>query len=558
MGRPSTTASDSGGAAGQTVERTGTRKRPANQDDPMLGRVLDARYRIEQVLGTGGVGVVYRAVHTGLHHAVALKVLRHGYEDIEMLRRRFQREAKVMSQLNHPNIVGLTDYGIADNVPYLVMELLEGRSLDELLDDEGPPDPRATVEITRAVVRGLAFAHARGVLHRDLKPGNVFLQQLPDDPHHVKLLDFGLAKILDDGLDDGSNEPTITKAGTVIGTPAYMAPEQGAGQRVDARADVYSAGVLLFELLSGDPPFEADRRADLLRAHMVSPVPDPAAMRPGLIMSRELQALLLKALAKEPADRFQNAAEMLDALDALPDPPASLETAESEPTHSSRAPTLRDALEPDRRKPARPKLWAVAALVVAALGALVWLVARGLTTESAPEPTVEQPPPVLEVPEVVVEATETPELEPEATPTRTNPFEEPLPEELATLAERIRSSDELDREAHQDMRIYQRLHPEDPRPSLLLAHDFVDRGAWTQALERYELAQNRSPDARRDPRMLEDFIRAAQVERLYDDASERIGRIFGADAIPAVREARARTEDRPKRRLLARLLSDLG
>lgn len=521
----------------------------------MLGRVLDARYRIEEVLGTGGVGVVYRAVHTGLHHAVALKVLRHGYEDIEMLRRRFQREAKVMSQLNHPNIVGLTDYGIADNVPYLVMELLEGRSLDELLDDEGPPDPCVTVEVTRAVVRGLAFAHARGVLHRDLKPGNVFLQRLPDDPHHVKLLDFGLAKILDDGLDDGSNEPTITKAGTVIGTPAYMAPEQGAGQRVDARADVYSAGVLLFELLSGDPPFEADRRADLLRAHMVSPVPDPAAMRPGLILSRELQALLLKALAKEPADRFQNAAEMLDALDALPDPPASLETAQSEPTHSSRAPTLRDALDPDGRKPARPKLWGVAALVVAALAALVWFVARGLATEATeaePEPRVEAPSPVLEVPEVVVEAS--PDEEPAP---RANPFDRELPPELAALAERVRRAESLDREAHQEMRIYQRLHPDDPRPSLLLAHDFVDRGAWTQALERYELAQNRNPDARRDPRMLDDFIRAAQVERLYDDASERIGRIFGADAIPAVREARARTEDRPKRRLLARLLSDL-
>lgn len=550
MGRPSTTASDSG----MTIERTGKRKRPPNQDDPMIGRVLDQRYRIEAVLGTGGVGVVYRAVHTGLHHSVALKVLRHGYEDIEMLRRRFQREAKVMSQLNHPNIVGLTDYGIADNVPYLVMELLEGQSLDQLLDDEGPPDPLVTVEITRAVVRGLAFAHERGVLHRDLKPGNVFLQQLPDDPHHVKLLDFGLAKILAEELDDDSNEPTITKAGTVIGTPAYMAPEQGAGQRVDARADVYSAGVLLFELLSGDPPFEAERRADLLRAHMVSPVPDPAAMRPGLIMSRELQALLLKALAKEPVDRFQNAAEMLDALDALPERSASLQQAQSEPTHSSRAPTLRDAFDPVSDKRARPQLWVLAALVVAGLMALVWVVARG----STPEPEAQTPPPVpdqaqvpdLDVPEVVVETPDNP-------PARTNPFETELPEELAVLAERVRSADRLDRQAHQDMRIYQRLHPEDPRPSLLLAHDFVDRSAWTQALERYELAQNRSPDARRDPRMLQDFLRAVQIERLHRDASERIARIFGADAIPAAEEALARTEDRPKRRLLRSLLAKL-
>ncbi|MCA9609964.1 MAG: serine/threonine protein kinase, partial [Myxococcales bacterium] len=209
-------------------------------DDPLIGRVLDQRYRIETVLGAGGVGVVYRAEHTGLRRPVALKVLRHGFEENPHLRRRFEREARVLSQLSHPNVVALTDYGIADGLPFLVMELLEGRTLEDLLEEEGPPAPRVALDIVRAVVRGLAFAHDRSVLHRDLKPGNVFLQSLPDDPHHVKLLDFGLAKLLVDEETSSGEEPTLTKAGTIVGTPAYMSPEQASGGRVDPRSDVYS------------------------------------------------------------------------------------------------------------------------------------------------------------------------------------------------------------------------------------------------------------------------------------------------------------------------------
>src|SRR5690606_36548179 len=183
-------------------------------DDPLIGRVLDQRYRIETVLGAGGVGVVYRAEHTGLRRPVALKVLRHGFEENAHLRRRFEREARVLSQLSHPNVVALTDYGIADGMPYLVMELLEGRTLEDFLEEEGPPPARIALEIVRAVVRGLAFAHDRGVLHRDLKPGNVFLQALPDDPNHVKLLDFGLAKLLFDEDNQSGEDPTLTKTGT--------------------------------------------------------------------------------------------------------------------------------------------------------------------------------------------------------------------------------------------------------------------------------------------------------------------------------------------------------
>ncbi len=187
---------------------TSVRKK-LGEDDPLIGRVLDARYRIEGVLGAGGVGVVYRAEHTGLRRPVALKVLRHGFEDVSSLRRRFEREARILSQLSHPNIVALTDYGICEGMPYLVMELLEGLSLADFIDDGGAPDPHVALDIARGVLRGMAFAHGRGILHRDLKPGNVFLQSLPDEPHHPKLLDFGLAKLYIDD-EGGEGEPTLT------------------------------------------------------------------------------------------------------------------------------------------------------------------------------------------------------------------------------------------------------------------------------------------------------------------------------------------------------------
>lgn len=550
MAGTASTASDHGASEGRP-----SHVRAALDDDPWLGRVIDGRYRVEAVLGAGGVGVVYRAEHTGLRQPVALKVLRHGYEDIELLRRRFEREATILSQLRHPNIVGLTDYGISDGVPYLVMELLEGRTLADLLDEEGPPSPAKALEIVRSIARGLAFAHTAGVLHRDLKPANVFLQELPDDPHHVKLLDFGLAKILADE-EALEGEPTLTKAGTVIGTPAYMAPEQGAGQRVDARADVYSVGVLLFELLTGHPPFESDRRADLLRMHMVEPVPDPSALRPGLVLSDELDALLRKALAKGPGERYGDAAQLLEALDALPEAPASFDALDEE---SGRHPRQQQpvAKRPPRQPAPRRRTVAALAALAALLVALA-LYAWVSTSSSSSSPSVAAG---SEVSNAAPPAT-TPARSSETAPPRTgsaapaeatDPFARPLDAELEALRARLAASESLDREAHLATRIYQRLHPEDVRPSLLLAHDLADRGAWGPAIERYRVAVARGREARHDPRMLQDLLRAAQMERHAGEAADAIVEIFGPEALPAVEDRLARTESRLRRRRLRAL-----
>src|SRR5262249_47702182 len=197
-------------------------------------------------------------------------------------------------------------------VPFLVMELLEGQTLKDLLQDGPPPLGRA-LDIARQTLRGLAFAHGKGIVHRDLKPANVFLQALPDQADHVRLLDFGMVKFL-----EGSSSRTmaeLTHAGARMGTPAYMSPEQVKSAAVDARTDGYAAGVLLFELLAGRRPFVADSREGYLAAHLTEPVPALAQLRPGLARASLLQALIARAMAKKPADRFKDADAMLAALE---------------------------------------------------------------------------------------------------------------------------------------------------------------------------------------------------------------------------------------------------
>ncbi len=536
---------------------TSVRKK-LGEDDPLIGRVLDARYRIEGVLGAGGVGVVYRAEHTGLRRPVALKVLRHGFEDVSSLRRRFEREARILSQLSHPNIVALTDYGICEGMPYLVMELLEGLSLADFIDDGGAPDPHVALDIARGVLRGMAFAHGRGILHRDLKPGNVFLQSLPDEPHHPKLLDFGLAKLYIDD-EGGEGEPTLTKAGTIIGTPAYMAPEQAAGGTVDARADVYAAGVLLFELLTGRPPFVEDRRSDLFRSHMVEPVPDPASMRPGLVLSRELQELLLTALAKEPVDRPADCKELLERFDALPEMAARMESGAIEPRREQTLIEARRA--PPKPPPTRIRWVLVAAAAMLLLGGAYWLSKRTPAPTPPPVPIAQptMPDPIVP-PEPIepVQAVEPPEpVVPVEVVAPADPFDEALPRELAALQSRLERSTTLDREVHRAMRVYQRLHPDDARPSLLLGRDFVRHNAWPQAIERYELSLVRNENARNDPQMLTDLLEAATSDRYQEPASAAIHRIFGERAIERVRVALAGSENRRVRTRLRALLERL-
>ncbi len=283
-------------------------------NDPLIGTVLEGRYRLLDVLGLGGVGVVYRAEHLKLKRQVAVKLLQSEYAENDLLRKRFEREATALAALSHPHIITVTDYGISEHGPFLAMELVEGKTLGELLKTKGALRPGRAMAIAKQMLEAVAFAHSQKLIHRDLKPSNIFLQGLPDGQYHVRVLDFGLAKFL---AGEGESGAVLTKTGAVIGTPGYMAPEQGVGGEVDARTDVYALGILIYEMMTGQRPFIGEP-SDLLRQHLLDPVPAFRESMPEIRPMPEVEALVQKAMSKQPEERFADAGEMLQALLALP------------------------------------------------------------------------------------------------------------------------------------------------------------------------------------------------------------------------------------------------
>ncbi|MBX3251195.1 MAG: serine/threonine protein kinase [Myxococcales bacterium] len=282
--------------------------------DALLGHTLDG-YTLVERIGAGATGVVYRATRPNESRLYAVKVLNEALGHIQSLRRRFEREARALSRLTHEHIVDIADFGVVDEGVYIAMEHLSGDTLEDRLQ-EGPLDPPLALSLMRQILEGLAFAHDQQIVHRDLKPANVFLVERDEEPRlWAKILDFGLAKFL--SVDELSQEGTLTRKGRVVGTPAYMAPEQITGVSLDVRADVYAAGVLLFELLTDRRPFDYDRRSQLLRAHLFEPIPKMSEVRPELRIDPRLEDVVRRALAKDPAERFADARGMLEALAAF-------------------------------------------------------------------------------------------------------------------------------------------------------------------------------------------------------------------------------------------------
>jgi serine/threonine-protein kinase len=282
------------------------------QADPLLGAVLADRYQVLALLGEGGMGAVYRVTHTTLGKQFAVKVLRSELARDAELSQRFIREARAMAQINNPNVIQVTDFGeLDDGRPFFVMELLSGRSLASLLREQAVAAWSALI-IARHVAEALASAHDCGIIHRDLKPDNVYVAP---ESWQVKVLDFGLAYIV------GSSR--LTRSGVVFGTPQYMSPEQASGGAVDHRADIYALGIVLYEMLAGRVPFEADSYMGVLTKQMYTPaaplppvVFDPVATageQPDL--GRAIDALVQRCLAKKPEQRFASMPELMSALD---------------------------------------------------------------------------------------------------------------------------------------------------------------------------------------------------------------------------------------------------
>lgn len=266
-----------------------------------LGRCFEGRYRIEAALGDGGTGHVYRARHIALDRPVALKVLRKQHNERWVSRKRFEREARALGQLVHPNIVAVTDSGIDNDAPFLVMELLNGTDLARRLRLGALP-PSIACRYALELLEGLAFVHERGLVHRDIKPGNVFLENTALG-ERVKLLDFGLARLVAPSAD-----AAVTHFGEMLGTPVFMAPEQVSGEAADARTDVYAVGLVLFEMLTGRHAFSGAGMV-VLQQQLVEPVPRLTAAE-----LAPLDAIIQRATQKEPAQRFPDARAMREAL----------------------------------------------------------------------------------------------------------------------------------------------------------------------------------------------------------------------------------------------------
>jgi serine/threonine protein kinase len=281
-----------------------------DHDDSHIGRVLDGRYRVVAPIASGGMGAVYRGERIGIGKQVAIKLLHRSAALHPEHRKRFARESVAMSRVSHPNLVSVIDHGIVDGVPYLVMEYHPGQTLRDALEP-GPLSAARAVAIARHIVAGMRGFHEAGIVHRDLKPENVLLLDGVDHDF-AKVLDFGVAKVLDP---DGEND--VTRAGHVVGTPAYLSPEQARLLKLDARSDIYSFGVMLFEMVTGRRPFQAENALVYLRLHAEQQAPLPRSL--GAKISVELEDLILISLAKEPGFRYQSAADLGHALAQLPE-----------------------------------------------------------------------------------------------------------------------------------------------------------------------------------------------------------------------------------------------
>jgi serine/threonine protein kinase len=291
----------------------------ASSDDPLIGKTLPGGYLILELVGVGGMGRVYRAEQTALGRTVAVKIIHPHLVGEENAAARFITEARASSRLNHPNSVGIIDFGKSpDGQLYLVMEFLRGRDLARVAYEEGPLPFRRIVDVLRQTLAALAEAHSEQIVHRDLKPENIILEPVRSGGDFVKVVDFGLAKIRAE-----SQQPSITSPGIVCGTPEYMSPEQARGDPLDARSDLYAVGVILYQLLTGRLPFEAESPTQVVLAHLTQPPKDPRSVAPERHIPEGLARLALRTLAKDAKDRYQSADEMSaalsEALDAVED-----------------------------------------------------------------------------------------------------------------------------------------------------------------------------------------------------------------------------------------------
>jgi serine/threonine protein kinase len=352
--------------------------------DPLIGQTVAGRFKIEELIGQGGMGKVYRARHLALDRLVCMKMLRPAVLRDPTVAGRFEREALAASRLNHPNSIQVLDFGRneSDGSLYLVMEYVQGQDLRLVLRDAWPLPEERLCHITGQVLAALGEAHAHNVIHRDLKPENIMLEQRREQPDFVKVLDFGIAKILDSGL------PPLTRADVVCGTPQYMAPEQATGGDLDGRSDLYAVGVILYQMVTGALPFDGPSTMEVLTRQVHEPPVPPRKREPAAPISAEMESLILRVLAKDPAQRPQSAEELRELLLAIPlrsgpiaaragqpSSPPRPSLATQMPKSAARGPTSAQhvATPQGRARRLRPFAMVAAAAAVALAAGLAWV-----------------------------------------------------------------------------------------------------------------------------------------------------------------------------------------
>lgn len=512
----------------------------SGQPEVLVGSLVAGRYQVEELIGSGGMGAVFRATHVQLRKAVAVKVLHRQMSFLEEVVARFEREAIAAARVEHPHVAAATDFGkLDDGTFYLVLEYVAGRSLTSLFK-EGPIGAVRALRISKQIAQALDAAHAIGIVHRDLKPDNVMLIEKADTKDFVKVLDFGIAKVT---LEDQKTSPALTQLGTVFGTPQYMAPEQARGEAVDLRADLYALGVMLYEMLVGKTPFDSDDIVALLTRQMVeAPPPLPSDIDP------ELAALVMRLLEKDPGARVQTAKDLIEHFELIlerldpstrsnppatsPSPPPVSEVisaASSEDLATSatvvHSPAVRAAPPPSisdglstlgralmeevdvgrRRLPA----WVLAAAAIGAFGFVVTILAWAVFGSSPSEKVAEK---IVSVPGVDVEPVE---------PSIVDLLEPAVagdPEALAALEER-KDSERTDLEW------------------LALGKGRFLTGRVRDSLRAYEAAVDENPELASDRVLLEDVYEAATQSGVTETAlvfaGDKLGE-SGADLLFAV------------------------
>ncbi|MBU1218331.1 serine/threonine protein kinase [Myxococcota bacterium] len=305
------------GVASDPVNPTkvGIKKSSNTISDPFIGRTIQGKYKVEKLLGGGGMGNVYLATHNVIGKQVAIKVLHPELTKKSTIGKRFLREAKASSSINHENVVDVMDFGeTEDGYAYMVMEFLQGIELGKYVHEKGIINWQEARDIIIQVCRALAAAHAQDIIHRDIKPSNIFLIEFAGKKNFVKLIDFGIAKVGQE--DDGEK---MTKTGTIMGTPDYMSPEQAGGKELTNRSDIYSTGIILYELVTGMVPFDGDSFMAVLSRHLFDEPPRPNLRNPKADIPTALENIILKALEKRPEDRFASMNEFIEALESIKD-----------------------------------------------------------------------------------------------------------------------------------------------------------------------------------------------------------------------------------------------